>query len=162
MKPRACLLPVLAGWFLAAGVPSISLSTQAIDAALGDWKLNVAKSRYEPGPAPRSQTLTYEAAGQGVRITSQTVDSRGQSTLIQYTASYDGRDYRVTGGEDFDTTALRRIDAFTVEGTRKRGGKLVQTFTRVVSADRKVLTITTTGTNAKGQSINNVVVYERQ
>ena len=150
------------GAFLVVVVPIISLSSQAPDAAIGTWKLNLAKSKYDPGPTPKTQTLTYEPAGQGVRITSQTADARGQSILIQYSASYDGRDYPVSGGQDFDTTALRRIDAFTVEGIRKRGGKVVQTFTRVVSADRKVLTITTKGTDAKGQQVNNVVVYERQ
>jgi hypothetical protein len=143
-------------------VPIFSLSAQATDAALGTWKLNVAKSRYDPGPSPKTQILTYEAAGLGVRVTSQTVDAQGQSTLIQYSASYDGKDYLVSGGQDFDTTALRRIDAFTVEGIRKSGGKVVQTFTRVVSQDRRVLTITTKGTNAKRQSIDNVVIYERQ
>ena len=160
MKPLLRLLTV--GAFVAVVVPIISLSAQATDAAIGNWKLNVAKSKYDPGPAPKAQTLTYEAAGQGVRITSTAVDARGQTTVIQYTASYDGQDYAVTGGEDFDTTSLRRIDAFTLEGIRKRGGKVVQTFRRIVSADRKVLTITTKGTNAKGQPINNVVVYERQ
>jgi hypothetical protein len=150
------------GAFLVVVGPGVSLSSQVIDASLGTWKLNVAKSKYDPGPPPKTQTLTYEAAGQGVRITSSAVNVRGEPTVIQYTASYDGQDYAVTGGDDFDTTALRRIDAFTVEGIRKRGGKVVQTFTRVVSPDRKTLTITTTGTNAKGQLINNVVVYERQ
>ena len=137
MKPPLRLLTF--GTFLAVVVPITSLSAQATDAAIGNWKLNVAKSKYDPGPAPKAQTLTYEAAGQGVRITSTAVDTRGQPTVIQYTASYDGQDHAVTGGEDFETTALKRIDAFTVEGIRKRGGKRVQTFTRVVSADRKLL-----------------------
>ena len=159
---RRLLRSLTFGAVLVVIVPILILSAQTPDAAIGTWKLNVAKSKYDPGPAPKTQTLTYEAAGQSVRITSQTSDARGQQTLIQYTASYDGRDYPVFGGEDFDTTALRRIDGFTVEGIRKRGGRVVQTFARVVSADRKVLTITTKGTNASGQQVNNVVVYERQ
>ena len=28
----------------------------AADASLGTWKLNVAKSKYSPGPAPKSAT----------------------------------------------------------------------------------------------------------
>lgn len=139
-----------------------NLFAQMQDAALGTWKLNVAESKYDPGPAPKEQTLTYEAAGRAVRVTSQTVDPQGTNVLIQYTATYDGVDYPVSGGVDFDTTSLKRIDAFTVEGTRKLAGKVVQTFRRVVSQDRKRMTITTTGTNARGQRINNVVVYDRQ
>jgi hypothetical protein len=143
-------------------IPIISLSAQTTDAALGTWKLNVAKSRYEPGPAPKEQILTYEAAGRAVRVTSQTVDAQGNNVIIQYSATYDEQAYPVSGGVDFDTTSLKSIDPFTVEGTRKLGGKFVQTFTRVVSPDRKTLTITTTGTNARGQRVNNVVIYERQ
>ncbi len=142
-------------------IPIVSLSAQTPDAALGTWKLNVAKSKYVPGPAPREQTLTYEGAGRGVRVTSQTVSAQGNS-VIQYSATYDGQDYPVSGGVDFDTTSLKRIDAFTVEGTRKLKGRVVQTFTRTASQDRKTLTITTTGTNARGQNVDNVVIYERQ
>jgi len=32
----------------------------AADPAIGTWKLNVAKSKYTPGPAPNSATITYE------------------------------------------------------------------------------------------------------
>lgn len=159
---QSTLCALTCGMFLVALVPITHLSAQPGDAAVGSWKLNVAKSKYVPGPAPRSQVLTYEAAGRGVRVTSQTVDSLGNNNIIQYTATYDGADYPVSGGLDFDTTALRRIDQFTVEGTRKRAGKVVQTFVRVVSQDRKTLTITTTGTNATGQRVDNVVIYERQ
>ena len=142
-------------------IPIVSLSAQTPDAALGTWKLNVAKSKYVPGPAPKEQTLTYEGAGRGVQVTSQTVSAQGNS-VIQYSATYDGQDYPVSGGADFDTTSLKRIDAFTVEGTRQLKGRVVQTFTRTASQDRKTLTITTTGTNARGQNVDNVVIYERQ
>jgi hypothetical protein len=57
---------------------------------------------------------------------------------------------------------LKRINATTVERTDKKGGKVVQTITRVMSADGKALTITTKGTNAQGQAVNNVAVYEKQ
>jgi len=33
---------------------------------------------------------------------------------------------------------------------------------RVVSKDGKVLTVTTKGTNAKGEATNNVAVYDKQ
>ena len=31
----------------------------AADPAIGTWKLNLAKSTFSPGPAPRSQVRTY-------------------------------------------------------------------------------------------------------
>ena len=36
---------------------------------VGVWKLNVAKSKYSPGPAPTSATTKIEAAGAGVKTT---------------------------------------------------------------------------------------------
>jgi hypothetical protein len=34
---------------------------------IGTWKLNTAKSKYSPGPAPQNQTTTYQAQGDGVK-----------------------------------------------------------------------------------------------
>ncbi|MFN2445701.1 MAG: hypothetical protein ABR606_09005 [Vicinamibacterales bacterium] len=56
----------------------------------------------------------------------------------------------------------KRIDAYTVEFTREKGGKVVQTGTNVVAKDGKSRTVTTKGTNAQGQQISNVAVYEKQ
>src|SRR5277367_3746714 len=33
----------------------------------GTWKLNLAKSKFDPGPPPKSQIRTYEAVGKGQR-----------------------------------------------------------------------------------------------
>jgi len=38
----------------------------AADAAVGTWKLNVAKSTFSPGPAPKSQTRSYVESAQGL------------------------------------------------------------------------------------------------
>src|SRR5438105_2864171 len=42
-------------------------SERAADPFMGTWKLNLAKSSYKPGPAPRSVVFTVEPAGQGLR-----------------------------------------------------------------------------------------------
>jgi hypothetical protein len=107
---------------LMVGIPIISLSAKSRNAALGTWKLNVAKSKYEPGSAPKEQTLTYEAAGRAVRVTSQSIDARGNN-ILQYSATYDGQDYPVSGGVDSDTTSLKRIDANTMERPESSYGR---------------------------------------
>ena len=134
----------------------------AADPALGTWKLNIAKSKYSPGPAPKSATITYEAAGDGVTRTGETVGADGQTTSFSYTAQYDGKDYPVTGNPNADTITLKRINAYTSEATLKKGGKVVLTARRVVSKDGKTLTLTLKGTNAQGQQINTVSVYDKQ
>jgi hypothetical protein len=132
------------------------------DTLVGTWVLNVAKSKYTPGPPPKEQTTIFEAAGQGVKVTTKGTDSSGKPTMTAYTANYDGKDYPVTGNPDWDMVSLKRIDAHTVEFTRKRAGKVVQTATSVVSNDGKTRTITSTGVNAQGQKINNTGVYEKK
>ena len=36
---------------------------------VGTWKLNVEKSKFDPGPAPKSLTRTVVAQGEGVKYT---------------------------------------------------------------------------------------------
>ena len=131
------------------------------DGFLGTWTLNNAKSKYSPGPSPKAQTSIYEAAGQGVKVTVKGTGADGKPLLTEYTANYDGKDYPVTGNADYDATSLKRIDAYTVEFTRKKAGKVVQTGTNVVAKDGKTRTVTTKGTDARGQ-ISNVAIYEKQ
>ena len=132
------------------------------DPFLGTWVLNPAKSKYQPGPPPKEQTNVYEAAGQGVKVTTKGTDAAGKPTMTSYTASYDGKDYPVTGNPDWDMTSLKRVNPNTVEFTRKKAGKVVQTGSQVISADGKTRTITTTGVNAQGQKISNIAVYEKK
>ena len=145
---------------------SVGLMAQAPDPLVGTWKINLAKSTFSPGPAPKSQTLTITVAGQGMKVNVQGVDGQGKPTSTQYTANYDGKDYPVTitgaAAADYDHVVLKRIDARTSETTRKKTGKVVQTVRRVVSQDGKTLTTTATGMNAQGQKVNNVTVYDKQ
>jgi hypothetical protein len=134
----------------------------AADAAIGTWKLNVAKSRYSPGPPPKSAIFTYEAIGEGIRRTGETVNADGQTISFEYTAQYDGKDYPIRGNPNADTVSLKRVNDRTVEATLKKNGKVTTTVRRVVSSDGKTLTLTMTGTNAQGQTVNNVTVYEKQ
>ena len=132
------------------------------DPFIGTWKLNLAKSKFSPGPSPKSQTITYEAVGQGVKFTAKGTNAEGKPINGQATANYDGKDYPVTGNPDWDTIAFKRIDAYKVEVTRKKAGKVVSTNTRVVSNDGKTMTITEKGVNAKGENFNNTLVFEKQ
>ena len=100
--------------------------------------------------------------GQGEKVATEGVDAEGKPTATQYTANFDGKDYPITGSQNADTVSLKRIDARTTERTGKKGDKVVQTMTRVVSQDGKTMTNTVKGTNAQGQTVNNVAVWEKQ
>jgi len=137
------------------------VSAQGANPRIGTWHLNVANSTYSPGPAPKSQVLTIEAAGAGEKVTSESLLATGAKTVSVYTANYDGKPYPLTGSDTADTVTLKHVDANTSERTDSKGGKAVQTFVRVVSTDGKTMTVTIKGTNAQGQAVNNVVVFEK-
>lgn len=147
-----------------------SLMTMPVSAPLanpadpinGTWELNVDKSTFEPGPEPQSQTRTYESDGHTVKLISKGVNAAGTVTQVQYTARYDGKDYPMTGSPVADTIALKRIDEVTAEATLKKAGRIVSTTTRVISRDGKEMTFTTTGTNERGDTIRNVLVFDKK
>jgi hypothetical protein len=133
------------------------------DPQVGLWRLNVAKSKYSPGPAPKSATTIIEAVGAGTKVTVDQVMPDGTKRHWEFTANYDGKDSPVTGNNpDVDMVARTRIDANTVQTVSKKGGKVTTTQTSAVSSDGKTRTVTTKGVNASGQPVNNVAVYEKQ
>src|SRR5262245_47179575 len=148
------------GLILGAGIAS--LLAQTSDPRIGTWKLNVAKSKYSPGPAPQSLTVKVEPAGQGEKVTAEFVNADGTRTTTQYTANFDGKDAPLTGSQIADKVSLKRVDARTTVRTDKKGDKVAQTLTRVVAQDGKTMTVTTKGTNAQGQAVDNVAVFDKQ
>ena len=163
---RLLLFPVMlgaavAGW---AAEPVLaayqSQVTAAEDHVLGTWVLNLAKSKFRPGPPPKSQTRIYEAHRDGLKTTIKTVYADGRSSTIEYVANYDSVEYPVTGAPDSDAIALKKIDANTAESTLWHAGKEMANARRVISEDGKTMTITYRGMWDGDQS-NNVVVYDR-
>jgi hypothetical protein len=134
----------------------------AADNWLGTWKLDLAKSKYSPGPAPKSLTLKFEATPGGIKFTGDGVDADGKPTHSMYLSKFDGKDVPYEGNPDADTAAPMKIDDNSYSNTWKKGGKVTISAKLVVSADGKTLTITQTGTNAKGQAVNNTIVYNKQ
>lgn len=154
---------------LASSVACLGLSAFLVgavfaqsDPQVGVWKLNVAKSKFSPGPAPQSATTVIEAVGKGTKVVVDQVAADGTKRHWEFTANYDGKDNPMTGNADADTVARTLIDANTVQTISKKGGKVVSTQTSVVSKDGKTRTVTTKGVNASGQQVNNVAVYEKQ
>ena len=145
-----------------AAVIVVPVLAQA-DPQVGVWKLNVAKSKYSPGPVPTSATTTIEAVGKGTKVSVDQTMPDGSKRQWSVTADYDGKDTPVVGNNpDADTIARTRVNASTVRTVSKKGGKVTTTQTSAVSADGKTRTVTTKGVNAKGQTVNNVAIYDRQ
>jgi hypothetical protein len=55
-------------------------AAQSADPFVGTWRLNVAKSKYTPGPIPKSVTSTYEPAGKGDKVSVRNEPASGALT----------------------------------------------------------------------------------
>lgn len=133
------------------------------DPANGTWKLNVAKSKFSPGPAPKEMTLTIESAGPGRHVEVSGVAGDGTAMKWGYSGNFDSKDIRVTGSNpDADIVMLKRLSPTTTRSTWKKDGKRTLVNGVSVAADGKSLTVAASGVNAKGQTVKNTFVFDRQ
>src|SRR6266849_980222 len=106
------------------------------DNSLGNWKLNLEKSTYNPGPPTvKSLTAARHASEQGVNAVSTGELANGDSINSSYTAKYDGKDYPVTGAP-WDTVAIKQVDANTF--TRSPSEKYPTQLRSSLNVSRKV------------------------
>jgi hypothetical protein len=133
----------------------------APDRWIGNWKLNLLKSKFESGTLPKSRTLSFQQVAGGVKATSDLLDEIG-SVHIEFTAKYDGKAVPVRGPGLGATISATRTDGYRFGTIQKSGGTVTLTTHYVVSRDGKVLTATSTGTDPDGKSFTNVSLYDRQ
>src|SRR5688572_23228310 len=146
----------------AALVVASAATAQTTEPIIGTWKLDVAKSSYKPGPAPKSSTLIVEAAGKGMKIAVDAVNADGSPLKWGFTTLRDGKEEAaVTGNPMFDVVTATRESATAGTNVYKKAGKVVMTTKAAISADGTTMTLTSTGTDAKGQAIHNVAVYRK-
>jgi hypothetical protein len=132
---------------------------------IGVWKLDVAKSKYVNSQAPKSETRTVEAQGDGAKYTFEGVAADGSRLAYSFTTNYDGKDSAISGvgfPDGADTIAVVRVNANTSTATAKKAGKVVRTTKTVISKDGMVTTLTAKGTNAQGQPTSMTAVFNKQ
>jgi len=156
MKRLCTVLTILFLTLTAAGL----VSAQS-DPFVGTWKLDVAKSKFDPGPAPQSQTRTWDASG---KVSVEGINAAGKPMSYGYPIMKDGKDYPPMGAipNKADTISTKKIDSNTIEANFMRGGKHAESTKFEVSKDGKMLTINAKGTNPDGSAFNNVTVWEKQ
>ena len=158
---QTCLFAVIAvGLVVALAGTAFA---QPSNSTFGTWKVNLAKSQYAAGTAPKSATFTVEAAGAGFKVVVDSVAADGTAAHWGFTANYDGKDNPITGNCPYgDVAASTRVDANTTKNIYKKGGTVTVSQTHVVSSDGKTDTITNTTTNAEGKAVSTVRVYDKQ
>src|ERR1700722_6373945 len=141
---------------LAAGSVLLAQSNSFV----GTWKLNLEKSKYDPGPAPQSQTRTWDAKGM---VMVNGVGATGKSFSYGYSITGDGKESPTMGAipNKADTISTKKVDANTYEAKFMKAGKQEETTTFKVSNGGKTLTIDAKGTPDAG-FVENVQVLEKQ
>lgn len=138
--------------------------TTSTDPWIGTWKVNLQKSTFSPGPQPTvGATIKVESPANGIKVTVDGMTPKGEPFHTEVVGAFDGKDNPVKGGPAPNmTTAYRRIDNRSFEATSKTDGKPTTTNRVVISADGKTMTANISGKNAEGQTVNNVIVAEKQ
>jgi hypothetical protein len=161
VQKRIVLGSIVVATLLAA---ASAAGAQSPDPWIGTWKVNLAKSTYSPGPKPTTPaTVKIEAAAGGIKTTIDGTDAQGKPTQTESVAKFDGQDVPVKGAPmPNSTVALKRIDARTFEVNSKVEGKPTTTTRVTISADGKTMTATQTGKTAQGETVNNVIIADKQ
>lgn len=162
MKRLQCGTSVL---LLVTAVAATASAQSKDDPSIGSWKLNVAKSKFTPGPPIKGDTRSYEVTDGWLIVTTETINAAGNRTGVRFAAKFDGKEYPQIG-RFAPTVALisyQPVDKHTLEYTvRTTAGKLTSTNRRVVSADGKTMTIEQKTTTADGRPVVNLEMFERQ
>jgi len=136
----------------------VALAAQHPNPRFGKWKLK------SDAPAPASNVMTYEPAGdRGMKITIDAVNREGVKSQWYYTTMFDGKDEPVTGNSASDSAAVRIITDRINEIVYKKGGKVTQVLTNVLSSDHNTIGIIYMREDAEGRTTGvTFATYERQ
>jgi hypothetical protein len=126
----------------------------------GTWKLSVAQSSFNPGPAFKSFTLTFTPDGtrhldligaDGQRLKASLPWSDGKEAPVT-----------VTEGNMKNVTAVSKLQGNTFDDTWRESGKIIEKVQGVVSSDGKSLTVSVEGTDRQGRAFHNHLVFEKE
>jgi len=142
-------------------------SGSRVDPRIGTWKLNLEKSQFAAGSAPRVQVRKLETRPDGFTVFTQSgIDAEGNPTFTQASYKFDSKEYPeytqatlasfATAGVKPNTNKYLLVDAYTVEITRiDAAGKVTAINTQTMSKDGKTHSVTSTGRPG-------IQVWERQ
>jgi len=139
-------------------VLALATVAMAADSLVGTWKLNLAKSKYSPGMAPKSQTVKNEAQENGIKQVFDGIGPDGKAFRLEYAGKYDGKDYPMKGDSTIDSMAYTKIEVNTIEIVQKQGPKVVGKARCVISKDGKTATVT----YSQGQNGGSTEVWDKQ
>ena len=133
-----------------------------MDALLGDWDLNIARSKFKPSPPMKKYTMKVIDAGEGrLLIKSDWIDADGTVGHVEYSTALDGKPISIIDYPIADTVIDTLINATTWKSVWKKEGKTVERELEHISADGKTFREVDEGKDEKGRQFTNHLVFER-
>jgi hypothetical protein len=133
-----------------------------LDALLGDWDLNVAKSKFEPSPPMKKYTMkVVDAGADHLLIKSDWIDADGTVGHVEYSSAFDGKPISIVEYPLADCVTDTMINATTWESVWTKNGKVVEREFETISADGKIFREIDEGRDEKGKRYKNHLVFER-
>ena len=106
--------------------------------------------------------MVYEADGDKVKVTVDSVSSDGKPTHSEWRGKFDGKEYPVVGDPLSDGRSYSKINDRILGFNIMKGGRVTTSGRIVVSDDGKSRTVTTSGTDEKGNRVSKSEEYENQ
>jgi hypothetical protein len=127
----------------------------------GFWTLVPEKSKLA-GPMPRRWTEMLDVGADTISVKEEIAGADGRTLTVMVDASFDGRDYNVTGSPLADVIAYTRPGRFRIDGVAKKDGRVVLTESVTVSEDGRSLTMGFVTRLPDGRDVASIAVFKRQ
>jgi hypothetical protein len=133
-----------------------------LDSLLGDWDLNIVKSKFEPSPPMKKYTMkVIDAGASHLLIKSDWIDADGTVGHVEYSTAFDGKPISVVDYPLADTVTDTMVNATTWKSVWTKHGKIVESELETIAADGKIFREIDQGRDEKGRKYKNHLVFER-
>ena len=132
----------------------------AVNAHVGTWKVNEAKSKFAPGMG-KTNTVQYAEKKDQLQVTVDGVGEDGKKTHGVWMGKVDGKAYKVNGNLAWDMMAYKMVDDWTYDLKAMKDGKMSWSGKSTVAKDGKTRTLNMSGTGPDGKKFKATVVYDK-
>jgi hypothetical protein len=133
-----------------------------LDALLGDWDLNISKSKFNPNPPMKKYTMKVIDAGKGrLLIKRDWIEADGTVGHVEYSTALDGKPIPIIDYPIADTVIDTMVNPTTWKSIWMKDGKIVESEVEHISTDGMTFRETDEGMDDKGRRYRNQLVFER-
>lgn len=112
---------------------------------------------------PGAQSITFARDGDWQSGTLRVLTNNGEARTFAYRAKFDDQEYSYVEPTNLtNTVSLHRIDRRAFAMTERRDGKVVAVYTRVLSADGKMLTNCRWQVDGQGNETTHIEILQRE